>query len=149
MSYEIYPYTAAEKSLVEGCALLSDLLLPIDQRAIEDLEELFEQIRHHFGQALSALEHHAIEIEQVGTESTDEGEFPVFRDKVVDPQFKEAFDTLKGHLNGLESIQTVPDLLTGDTVLLVIEGYREHFAPQLAKEKAVILAEPFPDPEWV
>ncbi|MDT8925293.1 hypothetical protein RBE51_21090 [Pseudomonas taiwanensis] len=148
MSYEIYPYTAAEKSLVEGCDLLSDLLLPIDQRAIEDPEDLFEQIRHHFGEALSALEQHAIEIEQVGTESTDEGDCPVFREKVIDPQLKEAFDTLKGHLNGLEAIQNVPDLLTGDTILLVIEGYREHFAPQLAKEKAAILAEPFPDPEW-
>ncbi|WP_410950960.1 hypothetical protein [Pseudomonas sp. S1(2024)] len=148
MSYEIYPYTAAEKSLVEGCALLSDLLLPIDERAIEDSEDLFEQIRHHFGEALSALEHHAIEIEQVGTENTDEGEFPVLREKVRDPQLKEAFDTLKGHLNGLESIQSVPDLLTGDTVLLVIEGYREHFAAQLAKEKTAILSEPSLDPEW-
>lgn len=148
MSYETYPYTAAEKSLVEGCALLSDLLLPIDQRAIENPEDLFEQIRHHFGEALSALEHHAIEIEQVGTESTDEGEFPVFREKVIDPQLKEAFDALKGHLNGFESIQNVPDLLTGDTILLLIEGYREHFASQLANEKTAILAEPFPDPEW-
>jgi hypothetical protein len=147
MIHDPHPYTSADTSLAEGCVRLSDLLMPIDQREMEDPDALFEQIRFYFSQALEALSDRAFEPVQVGVEETSFGQFPLYEKRVVDQQAMLDLDWLKNRLNGLEAIQDVPDPLTGDSIMLIIEGYRKRCALQLAEEAMLITAEPNFDAE--
>lgn len=147
MSHSPYPYTETEKALAEGCSWLSELLLPIDERSYEDPNDIFDQISSYFSNALNILEYHGSENVQVGTapaegyELEDYPELPIFEKRVTDPKAMEAHAWLEKRLNGLENISAIPDPLTADTVMLIIDGYREQCARQLAWEKRAMDSE--------